>query len=90
MVPVKVRKYPILVLQTAMTMYRGSVLLDGRERTDCGALGSDGAGGEVGEGGRRRSRRSRYHGGKMTPNGLRGEEVEEEGRERLRLAMTRR
>lgn len=62
MVTVKVCEYPILVLQTAMTMYRGSVLLDGRERTDSGALGSDGAGGEVGEGGRR-SRRSRYHGG---------------------------
>lgn len=64
MVPVEVCEYPILVLQTAMTMYRGSVLLDGREGTQSVPLGSDGAGGKIGEGGRRRgSRRSRYHDG---------------------------
>lgn len=64
MVPVEVCEYPILVLQTAMTMYRGSVLLDGREGTESVPLGSDGAGGKIGDGGRRRgSRRSRYHDG---------------------------
>ena len=64
MVPVEVCEYPILVLQTAMTMYRGSVLLDGREGTQSVPLGSDGAGGKIGDGGRRRgSRRSRYHDG---------------------------
>lgn len=58
---VKVCENPVLVLQTAIMPYWGSVVLDGREGAGSLALGSEGAGGKVGEGGRRGSRRSRYH-----------------------------
>lgn len=61
MVSVEVGEDPILVLQTAIVLDRGGVVLDGREGTGGRGLGSEGAGGEGGDG-RGGSRRSRYHG----------------------------
>lgn len=68
MVTVEVGEYPILVLQTAMIVYRAMVLLNGREGAGGGGLGPEGAGGEIGEGGSGGSGRSRYHGDSW-PNG---------------------
>lgn len=90
MVSVEVRKYPILILQTAMMMYWGSVLLDGRERTGSVlplGCSDDGARGKVGDGGSRGSRGSRDHDEDMLSpigreRGQNGEEVS--GKEKMR------
>jgi hypothetical protein len=68
MVSVEVCEDPVLILQTAMVPYGGSVVLNGREGAGSRALNSEGAGGKVGEGRSRGSRRSRYH-GESWPNG---------------------
>jgi hypothetical protein len=79
MVAVQVREYPILVLQPAVMMYRGLVLVDGREGAGGRALSPEGAGREIGDGGRWGSGRSRYHGCSW-PNGC--ESVREKRRQR--------
>lgn len=84
-VAVQVGEYPVMILQPAMTVYRGLVLLDGREGAGGRTLGPERAGGEIGERGRRRSGRSRYHDCRW-PNGCWGVR-RGEGRAKVRLRL---